>query len=53
MIVCPKCKKFVSKVRYWINGFEEITKVVGTCKKHGEVEPTNWEYEDLVPEESQ
>ena len=53
MIVCPQCHKFLGKVKYWIDGNDDITKVIGDCKKHGTVEPNSWDYDDLIPEESQ
>ncbi|MBA7629320.1 hypothetical protein ES703_36818 [subsurface metagenome] len=34
---CPHCGKFCSNVRIWENGLEEIVKIIGTCKTHGEV----------------
>lgn len=47
---CPECGKFLSKVYATVNGFDEILKVTGQCKKHGEIEPTDWEYWDFYPE---
>jgi hypothetical protein len=48
MIVCSICKKFVRDVLYKINGLEEISQVTGLCKKHGRVNITDWEYDELV-----
>ncbi len=44
---CPECGKFLSKVEATVNGFEEIVKVNGECKKHGTVEPKDWEADDF------
>lgn len=51
MIVCSKCKKFVKKIEYKINGLEEIKDVTGICKKHGRVEADWDDYDELVPSE--
>jgi len=38
---CPICGKFVGKVRAFEDDFRgRIVKVVGVCKKHGEVDVT-------------
>lgn len=52
MIRCPKCKRFVGNITYKINGFDDISDVRGTCKKHGRVEALWDDYCDIVPEES-
>jgi hypothetical protein len=45
---CPKCGKFTSEIYARINEFG-ISKVVGTCKIHGEVDISDggWAYEDF------
>lgn len=48
MITCPKCRWFLGNIRYWMNEDADIIKVLGICKRHGEVEPIDWAYEDLV-----
>lgn len=46
---CATCWRFLAKVRYALNGFEEVMWVRGMCAKHGEVEAAaGWCYEDLV-----
>lgn len=34
---CPVCGKFCSNVGVWVNGLEEVVKITGICKIHGEV----------------
>lgn len=49
MSKCPKCGKYLSCVTALVNGFDEIIKVEGTCRKHGVVETNDWEYWDFYP----
>ncbi len=52
-IKCPVCGKFLRNVMATVSGIDnEIIEVAGFCKTHGMVEPTNWEYWDFFPEES-
>jgi hypothetical protein len=52
MITCKKCKKFVSNVTTEYNKFSaEVIKVVGDCKKHGQVECYYDDFEELGIEE--
>lgn len=46
---CPACAKFLAKVNASVNLNGDILKVEGICKKHGVVEPTDWDYEDFFP----
>ncbi len=49
MSKCPECGKWLKNVYADLNQENEILKVTGQCKKHGEVEPTDWEYWDFFP----
>lgn len=45
---CPQCGKFLSNIsakKRLLN--DEIFDVKGTCIKHGEVEPNDWEADDF------
>jgi hypothetical protein len=46
---CPECGKFLREVKADVDIEKNILRVVGTCVKHGEVEPTDWSYEDFFP----
>jgi hypothetical protein len=50
MIVCSKCKKFVSHVRYKQNtGTDAISDVTGYCTHCRRRQPCDWDcYEDIV-----
>lgn len=50
---CPTCGKFCKNIKAIMDGFENIIKVTGECKKCGIVDLTNsdWCYEDFVREE--
>lgn len=47
MPTCPRCRRFVGKLTGYYDG-EKFTRVTAICKKHGEVEPDDW---DTVPTE--
>ncbi len=47
MIMCPKCHWFLGKIKYWADSEQNVSRVVGVCKRHGEVEPKDWEWEDI------
>lgn len=47
---CDQCGKFLSSVTAQANVFKEIAKVTGVCKKHGEVEVFDWDYEQFFSE---
>src|SRR3990167_9223591 len=47
MMTCPKCHWFLGKIKYWAGAEQNIDKVIGTCKRHGEVEPQDWQWEDI------
>lgn len=49
MMKCPTCGKFLKDVNADISIENEILRVYGVCKKHGEVEPENWDYETFFP----
>lgn len=45
---CPKCGKFLAEVTaYCIGPDRAIAKVAGKCKQHGEVYPTDWDWDDF------
>ncbi len=46
---CPVCGKFLKNVIAQVNGFKYVLKVEGQCKTHGNVEPTDWEWDDFYP----
>jgi hypothetical protein len=48
VIRCPRCKKFLSKIRYALNGLEELVWVRGNCKKHGRVDAEYECYEEVL-----
>ena len=49
---CPNCGKFLKNVVAIVNGFDEVIRVLGDCKIHGEVENvTDWEYSDFFPQD--
>ena len=51
---CPKCGKFIGKVKATINGLDEIMKVTGECKTDGLIDVTNsgdWAAWDFFLEE--
>lgn len=43
MTRCPKCGRFLSRVVAFFNGLDDILKVTGECKRHGTVEPEDWD----------
>ena len=51
-IQCLNCGRFCGNVEATINGFDEIVKVEGDCKRCGHVDLTrsNWGYEDFETE---
>lgn len=51
ILKCPVCGSFLKDIDASVNVFYEILRVKGECHKHGEVEPTNWDYETFFPEE--
>lgn len=46
---CKQCGKFLSDVWAHINGENEVSDVRGKCTTHGEVQVTDWDYEDFFP----
>ena len=47
---CPKCSWFLSDVTAFYRGPEgdaEIILVEGKCKRHGIVNPVDWDYDDF------
>lgn len=48
---CDQCGKFLKNVTATVNGFDEIVKVEGECKKHGVMKTNDWEYWDFYPGE--
>jgi hypothetical protein len=50
---CPICGKFTSEIYARLSEDFGISKVVGTCKIHGEVDISDggWAYEDFDTEE--
>ena len=42
MPTCPRCHQFLAKVTAYFRG-DEIERVTGICKRHGEVEPNDWD----------
>ncbi len=52
LLRCPTCGRFVSNVTATVNGFLDIIKVEGVCKRHGWIDATDqeWGYDDFFPE---
>lgn len=50
---CPECGKFLANVVADVNGMDEVIKVTGKCRKHGEVQPTDWCWEDFFQQEAE
>ena len=49
---CPICGRFVGNVYAIVNGLDEIVRVMGTCRIHGEVDVTktsSWVWENFFP----
>jgi hypothetical protein len=49
---CPVCGRFIADVAAQINYALDIIKVEGICRKHGVVQPEDWEYEDFAVSET-
>ena len=47
---CPICGRFTSKNVAHFNMNGDIILVEGFCKRHGRVNPEDWEYDDFVKE---
>ncbi len=41
---CPVCGRFCGNILATVNGLEQITKVTGTCEKHGEQDLTDQDW---------
>jgi len=50
---CPNCKRFVLNAVAHTSYEKHIEKVTAECSKCGEVEVTDWEWEDFFSEESE
>ena len=53
MSKCPRCGKYLKDVVALVDGFDQVKKVEGKCKKHGVIETNDWEYWDFYPDTAQ